>query len=510
MEVTSFGRGQFAVETSRAVREKTVFPASALRAAPMKAMRLGAGFICGAAGMLGYSPLALPAVAAAWLCLDDACFVLVGALLGALASENYASFSACALFGGIELLLSLWRAPGGRNAALLRALIVMTLAQSALLPFIYPAWGEAFFLGLGCLLLSPAAAAVIARGVRALAGYMDAKRLSRSDALTLFILLTLLVGALLLASPVSAAAGLVVMLVSAIAVCRERAGAAGALKKTRRNLMDAAGVAKGIALYIGGSVGGETLAQSHLAGIGGAMEKLAAESDALMRCRILLRTGTAGVPMKGSALTGDAMAMRRSGDTAIFVLSDGMGTGEAAHRESSTAAALLADMLCVGYGEEEAQSGVNGLMMLSGEETYATLDAALIDLMTGELRMLKFGAPPSYILRDGRVRLIESPALPAGILPEAQAGYACAQLKRGDAFIMMTDGLMDALGMELVASIVERVGGANTVQDAAEALIEGAVERGYADDMSALVLRVESAPARLQARLTERIVEVPA
>ncbi|HWQ57542.1 MAG TPA: SpoIIE family protein phosphatase [Clostridia bacterium] len=482
------------MQTAEAISVKPVLSASALRAAPMKAMRVGAGFICGAAGMFGFSPLALPAVAAAWLCLDDACFVLVGALLGTLVSKSYASFSACALFGGAELLLSLFRAPKGRNAALLRALLIMALAQAALLPFIYPAWGNEFFVGAGCLIISPAIAALIARGVRALAGYLNAKRLSRMDAATLAILLALLAGALMLSPPAATAAGLVAMLLSAVAVCRERACAAGALRKTRRDLIDAAGVAKGIAQYIGGSVGGDTLARSQLAGMGGVMEKLAAGSEALMRCRIRLVTGTAGVPMKGSALTGDALAVRRAGDTAIFILSDGMGTGEAAHRESSTAAALLADMLCVGYGEEAAQSGVNDLMLLSGEETYATLDAALVDLMTGELRMLKFGAPPSYILRDGRVRLIEGPAPPAGILPEARAGACRAQLKRNDAFIMMTDGLMEALGMELVAAIVERVGGANTVQDAADALVAAALERGYADDMSAFVARVEGEP----------------
>lgn len=486
-------KGQFAVQILAAISDKSAFSPRALRAVPMKAMRVGAGFICGAAGMFGFSPLALPAVAAAWLCLDDACFVLVGALLGTLASKSFASFSACALFGGVELLLSLWRAPRGRSAALLRALLVMAAAQSVLLPFIYPAWGTEFFMGAGCLLLSPAAVAVVARGVRALTGYMNGRRLSRTDALTLIVLLALLFGALLLSSPLAAATGLVAMLLSAFAVCRERAGAAGALNKTRRNLKDAAGVAKGIAHYIGGNSGGDTLARSHLYGMGEAMDKLAEGNEALMRCRIRLVTGTAGIPMQGSPLTGDALAMRRKGDTAIFILSDGMGTGEAAHRESSTAAALLADMLCVGYDEEAAQQGVNDLMLLSGEETYATLDAALIDLMTGELRMLKFGAPPSYILREGRVRLIESPALPAGILPEARAGAACAQLKRGDALVMMTDGLMDALGMELVASIVERVGGANTPKDAADALIECALERGYNDDMSAFVARVEAA-----------------
>lgn len=482
------------MHSAEAIGIKSVLSASALRAAPMKAMRVGAGFLCGAAGMFGFSPLALPAVAAAWLCLDDACFVLVGALMGTLASKSFASFSACALFGGTELILSLLRAPKGRNAALLRAFAVMALAQAALLPFIYPAWGEEFFMGAGCLLTSPAIAAVIARGMRALTGYLSGRRLSRVDALTLVMLLALLAGALFLSKPAAMAAGLVAMLLSAIALCRERSGAAGALRKTRRSLMDAAGVAKGIAQYIGGSVGGDTLAHSHLTGMGDAMEKLAAGSEALMRCRVRLVTATAGVPMKGSALTGDALAMRRAGDTAIFILSDGMGTGDAAHRESSTAAALLADMLSVGYDEDAAQRGVNDLMLLCGEETYATLDAALVDLMTGELRMLKFGAPPSYILREGRVRLIESPALPAGILPEARAGVCGAQLRRNDAFVMMTDGLMEALGMELVAAIVERVGGANTVQDAADALIAAGIERGYNDDMSAFVARVEGEP----------------
>lgn len=504
------GRGQFAVETTQAVRRRKSLTAFALRAAPMKAMRVSAGFICGAAGLFGFSPLALPAVAAAWLCLDDACFVLVGALLGTLLSKSYASFSACALFGGIELLLSLYRAPRGKNAALVRAFLVMALAQAALIPFIYPIWGNEFFMGFGCLLLSPAAAAVLARSMRALGGYMGGKRLSRMDMLTLVVLLVLLAGALLLAPAAAAAGGLAAMLLSAVALCRERAGAAGALKKTRRNLMDAAGVAKGMALYIGGNCDGDSLAQSQLAGIGGAMERLAAESAALMRRRMILRTGTAGVSMKGSPLTGDALTIRRAGDTAIFVLSDGMGSGEAAHRESSTAAALFADMLTIGYKDEEAQRCVNNLMLLSGEETYATLDAALVDLITGELRMLKFGAPPSYILRSGRVRVIESASLPVGILPEAEAGVNFAQLKQGDAFVMMTDGLMDALGMELIASIVERVGGANTVQDAADALIACAVGRGYADDMSVLVACVENAPADAAPYSEKAISESPA
>ncbi len=462
-----------------------------LRAAPGRVLRIAVGFLCGAAGIWGFAPLAMPALAAAWLCLPEAPFVLVGTLLGALASGSYASFSACALFGGMELLLSLLREPRGKRGELLRALFVMILAQAVLLPFLYPVRAGAFYFGLGCLLLSGGVAAVAARALRALADYLDGRRLARADALSLAVAFALLVGALPLASPIAAAGGLLAMLLAALAAYRARSCAAGALKKTRRNLMDAAEVAKGIALYVDGSAGGDTIAHSQLLGMGEAMEKLAAGDAALMRRRISLVSASAGVAMQGSPLTGDTMAMRRAGDMEIFVLSDGMGTGEAAHRESAMAAALLADMLSIGYPPEAAQRSVNDLLLLSGEEIYATLDAALVDLMTGELRMLKFGAPPSYVLREGRVRLIDCPALPAGILPEARAGECRTLLRRGDALVMMTDGLMEALGMELIAAIVERVGGANTVEDAANALIACGIERGYQDDMSVFVARVE-------------------
>lgn len=124
--------------------------------------------------------------------------------------------------------------------------------------------------------------------------------------------------------------------------------------------------------------------------------------------------------------------------------------------------------------------------------------------------MLKFGAPPSYILREGRVHPIESASLPAGILPEARAGECRAQLRRGDAFIMMTDGLMEALGMELLAAIVERVGAANTPEDAAHALISLAIERGYNDDMSAFVARVEGEPMGTQRDSSAQAIEINA
>ena len=82
---------------------------------------------------------------------------------------------------------------------------------------------------------------------------------------------------------------------------------------------------------------------------------------------------------------------------------------------------------------------------------HISLDVLLLDLSTCRARFLKQGAPPSYILRKGRVYTIHAETLPVGILPEAAP--VCpqdAQLMRGDAVVMMTDGLGDALGLSLI------------------------------------------------------------
>ena len=186
------------------------------------------------------------------------------------------------------------------------------------------------------------------------------------------------------------------------------------------------------------------------------------------------------------------MGVRELGDGKLLVLlSDGMGTGEDAHCESSAAVALLGDLLSVGFDSDLALESVNRLLIARGaQDMYATLDAMLLDMNTGVARFIKFGAPPSYILREGKVHPLYCEALPAGIIEEAEAAVQQVRLKRGDAVIMMTDGVMDALGNGLLAALVERVGAANTVQDASDALVGAAVEEGACDDLSTIVIRI--------------------
>ncbi len=266
------------------------------------------------------------------------------------------------------------------------------------------------------------------------------------------------------------------------------------LAQCRRRVRDAAQVMERVAelLETSGQSQGERFAGRQLRSMGKALEELSANREPLPPA-FTLSLGAAACPKTQSDQTGDSMAWREVDNLRLLLLSDGMGSGELAHRESAAAVALLGDLLSIGVEESAALECVNQLLMLKcQEDMYATLDVLLLDLSTCRARFLKQGAPPSYILRKGRVYAIHAETLPVGILPEAAP--VCpqdAQLMRGDAVVMMTDGLGDALGQELLAAIIEGVGGANTPQDGADALLRRALERNPADDMSVIVARVE-------------------
>lgn len=265
------------------------------------------------------------------------------------------------------------------------------------------------------------------------------------------------------------------------------------LAQCRRRVRDAAQVMERVAelLENSGQSPGERFAGRQLRSVGAALTALSLPKEPAAPA-FSLSLGAAACPKPQSSQTGDSMAWREVENLRLLLLSDGMGTGELAHRESAAAVALLGDLLSVGVEESAALECVNRLLMLKcQEDMYATLDVLLLDLFTCRARFLKQGAPPSYILRKGRVYAIHAETLPVGILPEAAP--VCpqdAQLMRGDAVVMMTDGLWDALGQELLAAIIEEVGGANTPQDGADALLRRALERSPADDMSVIVARV--------------------
>ncbi len=129
------------------------------------------------------------------------------------------------------------------------------------------------------------------------------------------------------------------------------------------------------------------------------------------------------------------------GHRAHIVLSDGMGSGKNAAVDSAMAAALITRLLEAGIGYQSALKLINSaLLVKSGEESLATLDAARVDLFTGRTKLFKAGAAPTLVLKRGRGVEIESTSLPAGILSGVEFQQNEVTLEENDLLVMMSDG----------------------------------------------------------------------
>ncbi len=125
----------------------------------------------------------------------------------------------------------------------------------------------------------------------------------------------------------------------------------------------------------------------------------------------------------------------------VVILSDGMGSGGRAAVDSAMTVNLTERLIKAGFGFDCALRIVNSSMQLkSTDESLATLDISCIDLHTGCTELLKAGAAPTLIRRNGRTGKAECRSLPAGILHDVGFDRATVTLREGDLLVMMSDG----------------------------------------------------------------------
>ena len=203
-----------------------------------------------------------------------------------------------------------------------------------------------------------------------------------------------------------------------------------------------------------------------------------------------VKMARASLPEQAEEVSGDEIGeLRMPCGRVVYAVSDGMGSGEEANRESRAAIGLLFDQFRLGVERELIYENVNRLLIARAEkEIYATLDAASIDLVTGEAEMVKFGAPPTCLVRAGNVRTLSGEALPCGIVDEARPYIRRIRLRQRDRLIFCTDGVYDLLGKELELEL-KRTQGAS-LQQVAEDLLAAARRKGQRDDMTVMVVEV--------------------
>ena len=130
----------------------------------------------------------------------------------------------------------------------------------------------------------------------------------------------------------------------------------------------------------------------------------------------------------------------------VMCLSDGMGSGVEACRESEEVVELLEQFLESGFTQETAAKMVNSALVMKGQDgMFSTVDICAVDLYTGICNFLKAGACATFIKRDHWVEAISSESLAAGLIQQVDFEKSSRKLYHGDYLIMMTDGVLDAL-----------------------------------------------------------------
>ena len=205
-------------------------------------------------------------------------------------------------------------------------------------------------------------------------------------------------------------------------------------------------------------------------------------------------TGTAMAVKETEEVSGDNFAFFEADDgNFTMVLSDGMGSGENACRDSEAVADMTEAMLEAGLPLEMAVQLVNSAVASEGrEENMPTLDLCSVDLCEGSCRFMKTGAAVSFIKRGSIVEKIDGGTFPLGAFGYAQAKLAECQLMDGDYIIMLSDGMTegwpDGDGESKLESMIGRIG-AVSPGELANSIMKYAIEQCQGrirDDMTVL------------------------
>ena len=204
--------------------------------------------------------------------------------------------------------------------------------------------------------------------------------------------------------------------------------------------------------------------------------------------------GIASAKKSGESISGDTHSLIKLDEKKFMVaLSDGMGSGEYAHKISESTISLLESFYRAKMPSPLILSTVNKLMTFSKEETFVCLDIAIIDLDSGKADLVKIGTPVAFILSANTVKVLETTSLPMGILDSLRPDTASYTLEENDVLLFVSDGVADAFGSTADLYEALRSCPVKNPQQLADDLLQRALNAygGVAkDDMTAIAVRL--------------------
>ncbi len=164
----------------------------------------------------------------------------------------------------------------------------------------------------------------------------------------------------------------------------------------------------------------------------------------------------------GGRICGDSYSCINNNDGRTMVcICDGMGAGIEAAKTSGTVVEMMEEFFEAGFSEKTGAKLINSAMASHNEDNPFTLDAAVFDLYKGVCSVVKYGAMASYVKKETAVELVRTYSMPAGVFDNIDPEVQNVELADGDYFIMVSDGVVDALPFydkeQQMAAIIDKI-----------------------------------------------------
>ncbi len=212
-----------------------------------------------------------------------------------------------------------------------------------------------------------------------------------------------------------------------------------------------------------------------------------------------IQIGIAKTTKHDSIISGDSnLNVKLEDGKRLIAISDGMGSGPKARQSSNIAIRLLKRLLLSGFDKETSVDLINSSICLnSKDETYATLDIAIVDLFKGNIEFIKNGACPTYVKNKKNVDIVKTISLPTGILENIELDVFDRDIEDGDILVMCSDGIIESnteyenkeLWLKYLLENIET----ENAQKISDLVLQEAIDNcvGQAkDDMTVMVMKI--------------------
>ena len=144
---------------------------------------------------------------------------------------------------------------------------------------------------------------------------------------------------------------------------------------------------------------------------------------------------------KDPVACGDSYTLFNMNEDQYFALSDGMGQGQKASDDSSLTLDIMKQLILNGISLNDTIQSVNALLKIKNRnDMFTTMDLLQVNLVLGTATFIKYGACPTYILRDNEIIEIQSQSLPMGIISPLETSIEKYRLMENDLIFIVSDG----------------------------------------------------------------------